>query len=932
MLPTKSKARPSKAVHVQRQAGGGDEPMDDLLGIVLPSSSTSRGNVSDNRMSIDSDGEEDEEDEDEEDGEASVSENSDAPVPAAFTAELGTKKRRALGAMMPAVFFKKAQADLKLMEREKKEGLASGSDHGSGDEVDDSSSGDGRHKGRAKTWRDPKRLKKRVDLRGDAFTDESGDDSVEELGPNSDAEGDAVSSWLQSFQPRRQGPGDEDIVDQFLKQARQKTRRAPKDPSKRRQGPSKGKQTSKGADSSKGASTSTRLLASTSKHQLLKAPTVSLDTGEALFDYTSLRTTTRASEALPIERHHPPATRALGHIDALPVAPSIGAHNAQLWSTFGKFSHDFDITPLPSGLQLPSNSFLRESHLISDLSVPTRPSPCISFGIPLLPDSPPPEIQALLPTLCDSIFDATTDELDGSASLSTATHKALRFLGKYSTSFADSHGDGGVVGIFASSISSHLDRLETRLMAFEDPDPSPSSIFKSRQLDFSWILVDLATRIAHLGSLHRERFLRLTMSLVVRLLAYNPSRTMKSLKNFTGDILPADLTAHDVSVQGWVGLVNLAISPVAVADIFDQESFWKLVISQVENSAHTLDLVRKGETVCYTAMMLCAISQFSSFGVCLSSPRLDSHWPAILRALDAIDPSALGKTDNSQSSTMLARRDRYIWILFARCLVLSTRWNWGIDLRGELIPRLFDIVNTRRLADLTIESQGDFPHFLQKPYDPLRLELDPQVDTAFMIFLKLVYKAASSLSSQISAPEKRRQLTRLFLRLSPMSLGPWSRSSSEITRSPSILVNHYALFTTFAVLSPPSAQQRLDQARRLLAFGDVDEHARRTCIRAILYFAFNLQQLRLPLLPVTEWFSDIVGRLRTEYLEIENKNLKDRQTTRANLERKGEMTPLWQRAILLTMVLRSIQLVMRFTHAPEGGFPYPELSLLHPGE
>lgn len=899
----------------------------------------------------------DDEEEEEEDSDIEM----EAPVVTTNRTKLGGKRKKALGMMMPAVFMKKAQADLKLMEREKREGAFSGSDLGSGD--DDlvlSDGSDGKARKRGKIRRDPNRLDQPFRLDDEAFTDESGEDENAQDPSEEEEEHDAVASWLHSFAPQRQKASNEDIVDRFLKQARHKKSRTTTTKKRRR---TEGKRAEDGARAGVGSKEGTtrrpplhedgtgRVINRSTASNASNAPrpkqarpavkVISLDTDRGLFDLAGFHNAPEDDDDVVIIDRAPlaprqaiapaaPVARGLPPITTIRAPPPLIDEDDEQWASFGKFSHDFGILRLPAGIQFVTNSFVQVGHLFSLLnpSSTTRPyRACEPFGIGLRSTASLDEIEAQVPLLCDSIFDSLslTVEEGAEAIPADAVEEAMRFLGSYMSETVVDAGSDSTTR-FAAGVSAQLDRLDLRLDTIRERDRASTKVFNKRRISFSWLLVDFATRVSIIkpSANDKERVQRLATALVKRLVAHGVEHTTKALKNFMVDSSTTALIVSDASVDAWLGLVSLATKEGL--NVFQEEDLWRIVgqeaSSAVSKTAKSGPIV--GEVTSYIAMTLCAISQFTSSGMSTSTPRLIAHWPTVMRMLDPIQPSALSKSDHSLSNTAVARRDRYLWTLVARCLVFVERWGWSIIGNEELLHKLFDLLNARRLADLTIETNGDFPQFLQdlSLLDSIQLDLS---DTAFVLFLKLVVHSAQQLSSK-PEKERSRRLTRLFLRLSPMASAPWTRQSLEITRSGSILVNHYSLFMTFALLSPSSAPQRLDQARRLLLFSDADQLSRQCSIRALLYFTFIFRRLSLNLDPIAEWISSVANQLRGEYVEMEKQRRKEDKGTRRTV-RKGQEDPLWRCAVICTMVLRAVQ------HALNQGEEksFPTLTLLQPG-
>ncbi|GAA5931636.1 hypothetical protein JCM10213_003163 [Rhodosporidiobolus nylandii] len=955
-------ARPSKGFHASPKAGERSALDQDILNLPrIESSSSSEADGgrfrSDGESDLPSEAEEDDEEE---------SQSPERLKPSRL--ELGTKRKRALGAMMPAVFMKKAQADLKLMQKERVAGdYSSGSELNSGDEealVREK-------RNRAKRRNNPRLLEEPMHFEGDAFTDESGEDPDRsddglDAAQDEEAEDDAVGMWLKSFAPRKGavgGGGDEDIVDRFLKRAKRPTK--PRAKGAKRQAGAGGGTKEKGKNKEMSRKDKQRREARhedgvyvvggggrpppSASRRRLKA--IQLDTDEAVFSFAGLRnegapgsddevvivSATAPRAASPVQADRQPS---LG-FPAPATAASVAVHG-ETWATFGKFSHDFGISRLASGVQLDSpDSFVKNGHLFSLVDPAGLPSSAffadtLAFSLSSL--AAPDAVSALLPPLCDAIFDSLSP-VGGQDEANLPLGEigaALRFFGHYVSTQLPTSASSERSSL-GTSLLAQLDRLGSRLDAVAGSGAAAKTLRRSRIL-LAWYAVDLAARLQRVCGpelVTSERLLRLATALIRRLVQHRADRTMKSLRAVMESASEASLNVADVTVEAWLGLISLALKASEFGEAaFGQGDLWRIAL---EETRATLGLAAStalgaGEVLSYTTMMLCAISQFSPSGISTSTPRLQAFWPAAMQTLEAIQPAALAAPDHALSSTAVARRDRYLWTLFARCLVFVERWGWSINGREELLPRLFDLLNARRLSDLTTETRGDIPAFLQNLAEFGDVRLDPSADTAFSIFLKLVIAAARTIPSSTDA-EKRRysaQLTRLFVRLAPMSSSTWSRTSSELTRSPSILVNHYSLHLTFAMLLPSAAAQRVEHARRLLDFANVDEEARKTCIRAILHFGLAFRYGELSLAPVVEWFGEVMSTLSKEYVEVERQRRKEEGRWAKDRSRPTSGDPLWLRAIMITMVLRAVQVALRWKKQGNEDQAYPDTALLHP--
>ena len=106
--------------------------------------------------------------------------------------------------------------------------------------------------------------------------------------------------------------------------------------------------------------------------------------------------------------------------------------DSERWATFGKFSHDFEISRLPVGIQFSDSAIVKTGQLFDLLShrtTPSLPRACIPFGVALRGSMSAEDLEAVLPLLCDSIFDETSSS--GAEGLEGASGEALRFLGAF---------------------------------------------------------------------------------------------------------------------------------------------------------------------------------------------------------------------------------------------------------------------------------------------------------------------------------------------------------------------------------------------------------------------------------------------------------------------------------------------------------------------
>jgi Mus7/MMS22 family len=128
-----------------------------------------------------------------------------------------------------------------------------------------------------------------------------------------------------------------------------------------------------------------------------------------------------------------------------------------------------------------------------------------------------------------------------------------------------------------------------------------------------------------------------------------------------------------------------------------------------------------------------------------------TSWKLVLLALDHIRLVASPQVDNGLSSRNLRRRDAFIRLIVSQCLILHRRWSWrpvlDDDTSAVLFRRLVEIFKSRKFADLRGEIAG-FAAFVQEN-DASLLVVPASTDSAFAIFLKLIYASAQQMKPSL---------------------------------------------------------------------------------------------------------------------------------------------------------------------------------------
>jgi hypothetical protein len=284
--------------------------------------------------------------------------------------------------------------------------------------------------------------------------------------------------------------------------------------------------------------------------------------------------------------------------------------------------------------------------------------------------------------------------------------------------------------------------------------------------------------------------------------------------------------------------------------------------------------VKASEDMWCTLFGLCALSQFSAHGVSTSSARMSTSWKLVLLALDHIRLVADPQVDNGLSSRSLRRRDAYIRLIVSRCLILHQRWSWrlGLDDDGSaaLFQRLVEIFRSRKFADLRGEIAG-FAAFVQEN-DASLLAVPASTDSAFAIFLKLIYASAQQMKPSLREDEYLGRAKKLLSFVAPVGSVQLQLSAlrSPFDEQLSVLYNRFSSLA-LAIRILPSAENviyRVKNARGNVDFVKAAAATRSVCIRAANFLALQALDMALPISPALEWTSEIAQILIAEFRAV----------------------------------------------------------------
>ncbi|TFK89693.1 hypothetical protein K466DRAFT_15695 [Polyporus arcularius HHB13444] len=541
---------------------------------------------------------------------------------------------------------------------------------------------------------------------------------------------------------------------------------------------------------------------------------------------------------------------------------------------------DLDVHPLPAGLAFPTATYLGHSwlhelvNLLPGTHDPPAPPSCSMFDCHLHSDISAEDFSSRLAEVSDWLRNIL---LVGPADHESCHQWQVFFhsLSQHISWLLANAQDGGHT-VFATGIESFARTLGSLLEeAVEDlPDgDTPNPLV----LQALWFLLEVSVRLA----LDRRRRSEVPDTLAV---AGSLKALIATLWDFTfGDTgVRLDLTRDGLAqpsiaqqiAELWVCVLNLANDATFQTCFLPQGgSFWStyLQVLQMHGLQSPQTQVKVREAIWKSIFTLCALSQFSIHGNSSMTPRIPPSWHTIVSVLERAPLYKDEKADEGLSKRTIHKRDEYVRILVCRCLWLTLKWQWRLDVDDAplVFNRLNDVFKSRRFASLADE-QSDFPAFLRH-YNLALLREKNRSDTAFTLFLKMVVRAADDVrkhrpqfAESKSIPPSLRKILSLAV---PVGNVPFVKDNPPTSHELSMLYNRFSAISVAIYLEPTEGnlRNRLAVARRYVKFKDADDETRRACIRGCMHLAILLRHLGLPLDDMLVWLEDMTNVLIDEY-------------------------------------------------------------------
>lgn len=651
-----------------------------------------------------------------------------------------------------------------------------------------------------------------------------------------------------------------------------------------------------------------------------------------------------AGPRLPAAQYAAPPTR----LPSPPVRPQgLGQPEGVPWGAYESFSLDFDIRPLPAGLTFPPESEIRQGRLEDFLGLlrtsvdqlpPPLPAAIYVFGIQLDPAMALTEFQQVFSILVDQLYECTDAaglevaaaavDVKRETTVLEDAWEATRFTCAFVTA---RQADTDFEILLFAPVFDTIDHLLERL----EPLTTPTTVIGEAKLFFHlhWFALELLVRFslvsASVAEQVKDSLLKVAEVLVRRLLEYGFNRTVKSVK--TAVMTAADDgCVGDYTAELWVALVHVFNQLSAVPGALPLEAtLSSLIIAASESTTLPTQGLLAAERTWYLVQGLSAISQFTAAGRVYPRCTLPAQWPLVVHAISAVKLESDPVTDRVASSTALVKRDKYVWTVLGRCHLLASRWGWRFDVQDTLLGVLCQkIFKSRGFVKLYSDPTSDFPLFLRESNQTLVEAVDPEGDSAFDVFLKLLHIAVrdfgrSAADGRVHAKQAERAVSRLLAISAPVGRTSFTRKTPPTLRELSTLINRYS-FTMVAVFLSPSADNAAHSLRLSQSFLDFDAadfKSRKICIRAAMYVAVLYQHFALELSPIADWLGHMAETLLREHALVA------RPAPAANLT---ALPPLSEIVWCLSMILGSIRHIIE-SRGMDGQalIAYPDPALLH---
>lgn len=600
-----------------------------------------------------------------------------------------------------------------------------------------------------------------------------------------------------------------------------------------------------------------------------------------------------------------------------------GVGKARSWANFDRFPIDFDIVPLPSGVHLAGNEIVTNlSPFLASLSGAEEVDvkPLRAFGVDLHPAMDLQETLAILPIVLDGIRAAISayvddpshrepDAVEKVTPLATAL-SPLSFL-RDLLAKADPAFQSAVYPL----VQSFTDRLGDISLTSRSEDRAATE----QLVLVRYALLQIATAVSpsHVPAA--------ATSLFKLLLIYGFDRTLRPIRKvLRGEVDTPEIIDRTVAV--WVAAGHILASHDRT---HDGDTFGIALLEALDDRYAGEIGPLAAERVWFLIFGLCALAQFEIDGAVAAGYTPYPRWGLVKRAINLIKVTHSQEAEESAHLDQLQGRDRYIKTMVARCLRLSSAWQWSFDRSSFSVATrdLGMIFKERQHRNLPTEPPVDFPPFISE-YDISLTAADDSPDTtrrasAFELYLRLASVAASDViaSAEVltEAHQAERDVQRLIMSIFPLSAVPFTRAKPPTARQLAALINRYSTMVVACYFSPALLPWLLSNSAKWINFQDAGFESRQVVIRGLMYLAVACRHHSHPL-------DTVVGRL-AEVLETLQSELET--LTRSKSPAPFHPTKVEIERTMVLVVTAFRQIILHQGYAPSAKPVYPDPSLLH---
>lgn len=629
-----------------------------------------------------------------------------------------------------------------------------------------------------------------------------------------------------------------------------------------------------------------------------------------------------------LDDHTPrPSKRVFGRTKSMTVPKEVetldtGVGKARSWAHLNKYSVDFGISPLPSGLycsaeSVPGSGRLAELIDIVNGKTDIPVEPCVAYGVELYPSLTIPAIQAVVSIIFDKIYEATTARIL-SKDADEVVVSPLAFLGAYMVMTI-----GETEGL-VDDLQKGIKEMTGKLDLLDLPTGRSGRDAREVVLKLRWALFELSVCLFRNspGSLATDT----AVSLISLLLSSGFDKAIRPLKSILrGESDTAEIS--DLALTTWIATLQLLIH-LPRADSDGDTGLECLVKALDASYPHDQVGPIASERIWYLVFGLCAVHQFDIQGCTSANYTAVPQWTLVRRAISLIKISHNEEAEEGAHLHQLQGRDRYIRIMLARCIRLSSVWQWPFDRASFSIVTkdLGVIFRDRQYRNLPTESPVDFPAFITQFDMTLTAALDTKRESAFELYLRLVCVAASDLisasQSLSEAKQAEKDVQRLVSIIMPQTTVKFNRILPPTPRQLGQIINRYSIMVAATYFNPSLLGWFLSFSKIWVEFENADFDSRQVSIRGLMYVAVACrhhgQSLDL-----------VVGRL-AEILDILQKEL-DRDVK--GVSKVHAATKLEVERTMVMVVSCVKQVILHHTFDPDQtAVTYPDPSLLHESE